>query len=606
MTTTHQMLGLFDELEKLAKAAKKEEERKKVEMVPAKKPPIPARIMGGMMGAAIAADKVPYLARKFQGKGTFYHGTSPEAAYGILGSGGIDPSFAGAGRVGAGAGDKAARINRHLMADSLNRMLESHGVPMTHEEMAGITDQFNKLMDVHGMKAHEAAQHITQGITDNLVQSGKLAPEAATSIHKKLGPELSRYGHRVYAATSPAAAIDWAGGHSEGAMVREHMLGRMSKKQSLLGQQGRALAEGLTFGLPSKVEEIRHDLQYKPSTVEHMPLAQLQEEMGRIRDAGGGHQINLGFEAPTGQMGFMEDFPAAKHVLGLNPGMKHSLQDIGFKTYEPGRDISFPHLIPKQNIKHVDIVDPTTRAIRRIHVSDAVKAEATPILKRMKGVAAPLALAGLGGYGMYRAIKPRKRMVPKGSPMAEKEKQGTVASDMWGAAKYVLPVAAVSTGIGLGAGKLADKIVPSEPGADGASEFLKQRGRLGVGALLSMLGSGAAGAAGAAALGPRKIPLGIRTMLGGAGGAMFGSMPALGAVGGREISKTPEVDPMSSFLPEKAQDTLRKHPWIGGVRDAAISTALPLAGLYAFRKYYPGTYSRFRTKHIPEVLNSFR
>jgi hypothetical protein len=597
--------SFFDELLKIS--ASKEEKK-----VPAKKPNIAARAMGGMMGAGMAYSQAPILKSKLMGRDMFYHGTAPEAAEAILGSQGIDPAFAGAGTTLSNrvVGDKAARINRYLMADSLNRMLESHGVPLTHEQMSGITDQFNHLMDNQGLRAGEAAQHIYKGVTDDLIRAGKLTPEAASTIGQKLRPELSQHGQRVYFASHPSAALPWASNKGEGQMAMEAMsnLAERQSKQGILSAQARNMGEALTFGLPSTVSDIRNRMQYKPTSEEHMTLGDVHKELGHISQehaSGSPKHVVFGAEVPTGQLGYMEDFPVAKHFVGVNPGLKPSLRDVGFQTYEPGRDISFPHLVPKEHIQHVDIVDPTTNAIRRIHVSDAKRAVKSPLLKRMRGVMAPAALTGLGAYSLYRAFKPKKRMVPESSPLAEKVKKGSVGSDVWRVGKYLLPIGALGTGVGLASSKLMDKALPDRKVEGSMVSAAKSQGRQLGGTYLGLLGSSGLGALAAVPILSRTgLDIKKRLMLGAAAGGIGGSLAAAPAAVGREMSKTPEADPYSSVLPEKNQDTIRKHPWIGGVRNAALGVGLPLAGLYAFRKYYPGTYSRLHlaaTKGLKEL-----
>jgi len=218
----------------------------------------------------------------------------------------------------------------------------------------------------------------------------------------------------------------------------------------------------------------------------------------------------------------------------------------------------------------------------------------------------PTAMTALGGYGVYRALKPKKRMVPKDSPNAMrvpgKEKTSSVRSDVWGAAKYVLPVTAAGTALGLGASKLSDKLIPERPDDSWVVAGSKRKARdiaTSMGATAGATGLGAL--AGIPLLRRTGMPLKFRALLGAAGGVYGMGLPATIAAQGREMAKTPETDTLSNPLPERAQDVIRRNPWIGGVRNAALGVGLPLAGMYAFRKYYPGTFARAKGKVVDAV-----
>jgi hypothetical protein len=192
---------------------------------------------------------------------------------------------------------------------------------------------------------------------------------------------------------------------------------------------------------------------------------------------------------------------------------------------------------------------------------------------------------------VYRAVKPKERMVPKGSPLA---KTSSVSRDVGTVAKYVVPVAVGGGLLGTGAHALMSKVIPrgtpaSDDVAGQAREGLHKGMRIGASTLLS----GGAGAGLGALIMPRisKMP----SRFGAGIGSMAAMMAANPAVIGREMAETPEMDPIFSLAPEKVQDFVRRHPSVGAATQTGLAAAAPIAAAYALRKYYPGTYARAST-----------
>ena len=597
--------GFSDEVVKIAKATKGKNE----DLVPAKKPLIANRVALGAMGLGAIVPQAPMLSRYAAGRGMVYHGTNLPAAAGIMGSAGIDPAFAGStARSAAGEASKSVRINRHLMADQLNRVLEQHGMPLGEEELIRNPKLFHRLMD-KGLKskggkpmpASEAAQTISEHVLGKLIRKGKLDPAKAAKIQASLMKELPRFGQRVYAGTHPADVSVWGTGMNELDMVKKKFQEMAAAKSGTGGDikaHFRNALELMTGGLPSTIGDIRSRMKYKPHETVSMTRAQATEELKRLAAAGGEHRAVFGVHTPTANMGYLEDFPVVRRLMEANPGFKNLLRNtLGVQTYEPGRDLSFPHLLPKEQFKHVDILDDATKKIRRINISDFQRAAASPMLQRAKRLAIPSAITALGGLAMYRAIKPKDKMVPRNHPqanleMAGKKKLATIGSDVASVAKYVIPAAAAGGAIGIGSHKLMDKLIPRpkkdpETVEQHAKELARGTGRLMAAMSLAGFGGAALGAgAGALAKGRQGAILG--GMAGLMAGQTFGSL----GVGGRETASTLGGDPHFSVLPNKAQEVIAKNPWIGGAKDVAIGAALPIAGAYALRKYYPSVYAR--------------
>lgn len=624
-------LAFSDEIQKLAGREKKEK------MVDAKPTPMLARVAGGAMGAGMIAGQAPLLKNYAAGRGTLYHATNLDAAEGILGSHhGIDPNFAGIGQrsslgqAAAGAagfgnnGNKAARINRYLMGESLNRLLEEHGVPLDYEHMVNNVDQFHKLMD-GGMRASEAAAHVTKGVTDDLVRSKKLDPHTAETLSKKLQETLPSFGKRVYMGTHPADVKAWASGASEAQMLIEKQMALAKKMRTPLGKAqvfASDMGNALFGGLPTTIRDAAKRMQYKPHSTEHMTLEQAKAAIAQLRASGTKAGAIFGASVPSGQMGYMQDFPVVRQLVNLNPGLKSTLSKF-VETYDPGRDLSFPHSVPSKNLKMVDLVDHATGNVRRIHISDAVDAARSPIGQRLKNVAAPLAFSALGGMALYRAFKPKKRKVPASSPLAATaedkkkakkpmrwglSKASSVGGDVANFAKYVVPIVGGTALVAAGSGALADRLLPEKT----VNKRLKGMDKLkahgvegarGVGrnlaANLATMGVGAgAGALLAKPIASRVVGahnvhrLGKVTGMGAGIGALIAQSVGSPVIAGRETAKHPEADPYYQALPEKSQNFLRKHPSVGAIREAALMAGIPIAGAYAVRKYYPSTYAR--------------
>ena len=597
---------------------------KKERMVDAEPTPMLARVAGGAMGTGMMLGQAPLVKGYGAGRSTLYHATGLDAAHGILSSEhGIDPSFAGIGQRGGAASSvmaglggvastsKKARINRYLMAESLNRMLEEHGVPLDYHHMTGNVDQFHKLMD-GGMRASDAAAHITKGVTDDLIRSKKLTPQAAAKLSERLQKELPSFGKRVYMGTHPADVKAWASGANEIQMFAEkqrHLAKRMSTPAGKAGIFAEDTSNALLGGLPTSVRDSIRRLKYKPHTTEHMTLAKATEEIAKLRASGTKAGVVFGASVPTAQMGYMKDFPVVRQLVNLNPGLKSSLSKF-VETYDPGRDLSFPHSVPAKNLKMVDIIDHASGNVRRLHISDAQKAVRSPIGQRLKQIAAPLAFTALGGLALYRAFKPKKRKVPASSPFAAepvKKKKASVGSDVARIAKYVVPVVAGGAALGLGAASIADRLIPENRvskklrGMDKVKAHAIEGGKgLGKNLLtnLAVVGSGAGIGALAAKpfvhrmLGPAAAATPKLRMVGAGVGGYLASTISPAIIAGRETAKHPEADAYWQQTPEKFQDMLRKHPNVGAMREAALMAALPIGAAYAVRKYYPSAFAR--------------
>lgn len=613
------------------------EKNRDKDMVPMKKPPVVARAVGGAMGAGMVAAQVPFIRRVAKGRTTLYHGTNLDAATSIMSSKkGIDPSFAGVG-TRAGAADyarsvseglganlppslkkgmqdvlddvgipkpkKKAMINRYLMAESFNRMLEGSKVPLTHDQLIRTTERFHELMD-GGMKSGAAADKVYGEITDDLVKAKKMTTDQVAKVRASLGSELSRHGQRAYMGYSPTDVMEYATGKSEGQKATEKLLSQDMSAKGQVKRNLKMMGETMTAGLPTTVKDTLERVKFKPNSVEVMTADQAQKELARLKGSGQKLKAVFGASVSVKNLGYLEDFPVARQLLNLNPGIKHSLKDMGFETYEAGRDISFPHEIPRKNIRSVDLIDDAGK-VRRIMISDSTEAAKAGILRRARKLALPAAIAALGGYSIYRAFKPKKRMVHKSHPMAdlpEKEKKSGVASDVGHIAKYVVPAAAVTGALGYGGHRVMEKVIPKrypETAAEQIAEAPRQAGRMLGGGAIGM-GAGAGIGAGIGALRPgplrhlsRRQAAAIGAAAGGTAGAMFSPLGAAG----REQAMVPEADPHFAPLPGKVQDWIREHPGVGSAKNVAIGTALPLGAALTLRKYYPATFAR-GVKHV--------
>lgn len=616
------------------------EKRKKPELVPAKPPPIAGRVMGASIGAAGAYTQIPLIKRYLQGRSTLYHGTPLEGAKGILSSErGIDPDFAGKAKVRGAVKSEGVgkRINRIMMSESLSRRLESAGVPLTNQQKIKMVSQFDYLMDTKGMKSGEAATRIFKNVSNSLIRTGRLDPDKAARLGETLMQDLKRHGHRVYMGVHPSDLVVWGSTADE----KQLALGKYLN-QSL----PRTMLEASTGGIPSIVTDEAKRLKYRPSSVETMTRAQALEEVKKVRAEarsrlakkvleakrqygreaakdvlrkGLDTKAVFGASVPTGAMGYLEDFPVLKHLMGANPGLRYPVRQY-LETYEPGRDLSLPHNVPRENLKSIDLVDEAGK-VRRIKFSDFKKAKRGKLLSRLKRSILPAAMTALGGYGLYRAFKPKQRMVRKGDPRAvspeevrkwkkeQKDKTaGVVGQDVMRAAKYLVPAAVGAGGLGIGLGALADKISPDKSvktPAEEVKEYTRSQIKTNLSGLGAIMGSTLLGSAGGMLLGPRSLPIAGRAVGGAGAGYFMGAMAGLPAVAMRHTAKTPETDPHFSGLPEKAQDVIRKHPWIGGMRGAALGAALPLGAVYTLRKYYPSTFARGVQK-IQQELSGLR
>ena len=592
------------------------------EMVPAKEESVANRVAGGLLGTGMIAGQLPLLRRYAAGRATLYHATSPDAAHSIVSSPmGIDPAYAGVG-VRAGVNDhlqtmlesvedsnlapeaKKARINRYLMGESLNRVLEGSGVKMAPGQMAKNLEDFNVLMD-RGVRASEAAKTISDQVMRTSVAKGVMTQAQAKGVSEKLMKELPSFGLRSYFGTHPSQVMSWASGKSESQLAINKAV-----KNNTASSHLTALADAMSGGWVGNINDARERFKYKPAVTENITSSQLAGELDRVRAAhaaGRKSGVIFGVSAPTRDMGYLNDFPVVKHLVNLNPGLKPSLRQF-VETYEPGRDLSLPHNVPTSAIKSVDIVDHATGQIRRLSVTDAQRAVASGLGSRLKRMAIPAAIAGLGAALTYRALRPPKRMVPVGDPYAAKT--ASVASDVLDAAKYIVPIGAAGTAVGIGAHKVMRHLMPAKPVdrddiAGQAGEAAK-KGMRGLGS--SLIGAGAgtlAGVVAAAAL-RRKfkdIPI-SRLMVGGAGVGMgLGMMASQPGVAGSESGMSPEMDPFLGMTPQGVRDKVRKNPWLAGLGYGALATAVPVGGLYTLRKYYPGTYERARMA-VTQALKS--
>jgi hypothetical protein len=759
-----------------------EQEKDEKNLVPTKAPPISNRILLGGTGVGVAASQLPMIKAHIKGRENLWHGTNPTAAAGILSSErGIDPAFAGAGRR-AGAADylrsadnlaeevvgqvgqegreakemadkwtsatsdqKRARVNRYVMSEQTNRLLERAGVPLNYEQMADASKRFNQLMD-SGLRSSDAAQAIFKETTDQLVATGKMTPAQVQEIAAKIQPDLSRLGQRVYMGTAAPDIARWGDYLSEGEQtVKKHTdqaveMMRKSKAErtrTMLGRGLRSAVEVSTGGLPTLAEDIYNRAKYNPDLTATMTREQALQELQNIAAQQGTRKTELeaarkavddayheanrkvspprmdwdawnaanpypernydlrrgtpeyeaaeaeyeraiqnrraareamiaqndklheGFwekpetkaqleanwqarkagmaeaakkyrdpqilfraEVPSGEMGYLTDFPAARHVITAQPGMKYPLSQMVDIGYDPGKDISFPHEIPSKNINAVDIMEPSGQT-RRINISDAQRAAKSPLGQRLKRMVAPAAIAGLGLYGAYRSIVPHQRMVPKDHPLASRPKgepgaiktAGGPWQDVATVAKYVVPTAAATGTVAALGHRLSSEMMPAKHNPDAtiaekSREQAKQMGRvalptLGTAALTAGVGAAVlpgmlkkrapefykqlmAGGAGNAKVTPTRAMRYMGGTMGGMIGTTFGTAGALG----REQASIPEADPIYTAAPAKVRDFVREHPSIGAATRVGLSAAVPLAIAGTLRRYYPGLFSR--------------
>lgn len=655
--------GLADELHKIAAgqvAAPPPEAQG--DLVPMAPPPLPARALLASWGAGSLAASAPLLKRWGLGRDMLYHATDPTAAQGILSTeGGIDPAFAGAGQRNIGAALQAAapqaeapasslaqtarqladqgvdfaepiataaaggakpaareiRLNRYGLSENLNRLLESHGVPLAKEDILANSERFHQLMD-SGVKAQPAAQQVFQEASQRLLAKGAVTPEKLKTLEGKLGPQLSRFGLRSYWGVHPADVAPYSLGMNEqgiNQVLRNQQTEELMQKGLMRGLAG-SMVDSVTGGLPTLVHDIRDRLKYKPHSQETMTHAKateylqgLQREIESRLPDGLRHSpeeiaklrptVTFGAEVPTGHMDYFTDFPIARRMLEINPGMKTNIKQTFPTHYDPGKDVSLPHSTPRKNIKFMDIHDPTTGKIHRVNFSEFEHSARGPLLKRVGKAAVPAALAAWGVHNIYRAIRPKKKMVPKTHPMAllpkgddDKTKTAGVWSDVGHVAKEVLPASLALGALGVGAHMGMEKLVPHPTKApntlkEKAEQSAKQSLRISIPMLIPALGATGIGAY----KGYRKAGL-PGAAIGGYLGFGAGSLIGGGAIGGREMAHYPEADPHWSMLPDAVQEKVRQHPILGAAKGFALGTVPILGGAYLLRKYYPSAYHK--------------
>jgi hypothetical protein len=614
--------GTVSELEKWAKRSIEGEEM--VELPP---PDMFSRYMGGAVGTGLVAAQTPLLSRYTKGRGTFYHGTPLATAAAILKDPkGIDPERAGLTHL-KGELVKARRFNANILADSAIRTLEEHGVDLPRDSKIRAIDKFEQAMDA-GKSARDAAKKVFSEETKAL----QLSSAEKKSLLSKMEKGLSRFGLRSYYASSPGMAVIWGGAESELGQMAQH---QMRKDPRPGVAMAKSIGHMMTGGIPSIAHDVYKEVKHKPEEVVKMTRREATDYVQRLSDAGKRLKAVIGVDKPTAGMGYLEDYPGVKHFLNINPGLKHQLRDVGIQTYEPGRDISFATETKPKHFKTIDLIDEATNKFKkRIQITDYEKAVASPIAKRLRKAVMPLTLGGLGAYGVYRAVKPRKIMVPATSPEGieaktpktelkelrqyidpgylfkafKKEKKATVASDMWRISKYVLPTAAVGTAAGIGVSKGMEKLIPPaktpprtlpEKGLEISKDIARATGR--------SLGYIAPAAAAGAAVGGWKGGI-VGAPLGAGVGMYLSNLFEAPAGEGREMGKAPTRDPFLGVMPQKAQTFIRQHPWLGGVYGGAVGAGIPLGMAYMARRYYPGHFAKMQrtvgqfAEEVPEML----
>lgn len=575
-------------------------EKKDDDLVPMKRPVFMSRVVQGSLGTGLVAAQVPQVRRYAAGRQNLYHGTGSSAAAAIMAPGsGIDPAFAGSTKAG-----KDLMINSHLMADSMARLADKHKVPLSIDDTIDVSNAFLRRLR-SGEKASEAASIVMDDLLTKLQSSGKLDVEKAKAMRAGLQKDLTSLGMRSYLLTDPTKGMRYASGKSEAAMAMDTLLenaarnSRRSNSENTARAAGRAMLETLTGGLPTVIEDARNKAKYKPHSVETMTMDEAHKELKRIAGkdaglAGNKHRIVLGVSAPTGDMGYLEDFPVVRRVIDANPSFKHTMKDaFRLENYDPGNDLSVASKIPRENIKHVDIKSPETGKIRRILISDAKDAARSGLWKRVKRTSLPAALTAVGGYQLYRALHPKTTMVHKDHPRADLSKKSSVAGDLSKIYKYYIPAAVAGGAIGYGGHRVLEHALPRSSGKDpnAIAEGVKSSVRVLAPALLSAAAMGVAGRY----VGKKTAPEGFKdlgkimgTVYGTALGAAYGSKGAEG----REAGRDPETGIITSHLSLKHRDWLRKHPGVRSMTSVAGSIAAPLAALYAARKYYPSAYAK--------------
>jgi hypothetical protein len=501
---------------------------------------------------------------------------------------------------------KGRMINSHLMAEATNRLMDKHGIPLKPEDIIRNTEKFGDLVE-RGVKSTEAARSVLKDQVNIAIKKGLLSKDKALDIAAGLDADLESLGRRIYFTAKPHTAARYSSGLTEAGMAAKKIIesakdnmgssSSVSKAKSAI----KGMADISLGGVPTMVADALEASKYKPHQTINATTKQVHGILDNIR-SGRSHPVKgisgdikrvvFGASVPTGKLGYLEDFPVLKHVIGASPGIGQTVKSLGLENYNPGNDYSVPHLVPRKNIQHVDLIDEVGK-IHRVNITDAQKAARSPLLSRLRRTALPAALTAAGAYQVYRALRPKKFMVRKDHPMADLDKKSSVRSDLLKQYKVIVPPMIAAGALGYASHALASKVVkPRVPKdkVDQIKEMMKSQVRMNGASMATVLGAGAAGSV----LGRLFLPMKdvrFRRALGAMAGTAAAAVAGAGAIEGRENARHPETGIVSQHLSEKHRDWLRNHPSVGAAKGALVGGALPLAALYTARKYYPSKWA---------------
>lgn len=493
--------------------------------------------------------------------------------------------------------------NPDTLQEFMTRMAKEKGIDIAGPEMNMMFEQMKK--ELQNAKYSNAMvdgkfKSLAEKVMDTSPIISKTLGIDENVVRQHFHENLPSLGKRIYFGTNPQGIAYWASQDNETGHILKN-LGRKAEESIDLGkflkQTGIGMVDQTTGGyygdyLASKAYGSPH------VTKNFNSLEELSQYLKGKQDLHN-YKTLMEYSVPTRTLDSMKDMPVVRRLVQSSPFFKDMMKTF-LPQADPSKDLSISENVAAKRMQQMHLVDKATGKVHeRLVLNNAEKAPMQFLggsgnrLRTLGRMAVPGAIAGAGGYMLYKAVAPA---VNKLQQKIDEHRgiQKAAAVDKSLIAKMIaLPAAGGLALGGLGAmgdkalqkenlpklpNEVMDKLTPEEIEAYSNRSSAEQ-----MKSLISTQAGGLGATAGLTAL--DKSPLRWQSGVAGAGlSSIAGDVARQGSL----LQTDPDaVIPFLSKVP-KAEEFAKKHPYlVSGAMSGAMLGAVPAAAYYTTKKYYP-------------------
>lgn len=466
------------------------------------------RVFKGGLGTSLLARNIPQVANYVPGHTTLYHGTNPDLLPSIMDKG-LSIEYAGS----------KGRINSLLIPNGIIATALQNDINLSRSDMEYLSSRLGEAIRNPEVRQGRLLRQIAKDEITKVMKIRDISDAKIDEVIQKVDAALPESGLRLYFGQKPHMVGTWSDNKNEAGKVIGAVVDGIGEEKPKfdIKQIAKSIVDSLTGGMLSTGEDLHAATKYKPTikgklsteeikalvhkypghasnsnlkelatelmgnlgvdqkTMEGLGIDEAAEKLlakitGKTLEKPDIYHMVLGVDVPTHHLDNLNDFKGFRKLVQVNPGMQSSLKFIpGFQTYEPGRDLSIPHGISPEQIKHVDFINKDGEVVRYLH--DGYKAPEITTAERLSALrraALPGTLALVGADLLQSAVTGKQLYITRGikdvfGRLKSNEKKAAFTpglDTLKATAKYILPATAVVAGTGLAAGYLAEKALP--------------------------------------------------------------------------------------------------------------------------------------------------